>query len=287
MKPFLGIDLTTDKKNAQPNGDVFLTAKPSLSLTETLQRYTESVEEIIEESKLPLPIRVIHWICGATGAIIITSIIRALFGEDSISLSQAYKNASWLFWLGGACLIIWGMLKVLSIRKEKEILETDENSETIENHNKTCEVIFSELGVDSSAKDVDILSFFYKVKNNKIKIYEKGMQTTPYLSTVFRVFTDSDNLIFVNLEGTYTFPLSSIKAIKTVKKSITIDKWNKDEPYDGSTYKKYKLTETMWDSIVCKNYHIIEIEYEDELWGIYIPSYELPIFEELTGLTAE
>ena len=36
MKPFLGIDLTQNKKNSEINGEEFLAAKPSPALAQTL-----------------------------------------------------------------------------------------------------------------------------------------------------------------------------------------------------------------------------------------------------------
>ena len=49
MKPFLGIDLTTNKKNEQMNGEEFVIAKPALSLTQSLESSFENVEETIEK----------------------------------------------------------------------------------------------------------------------------------------------------------------------------------------------------------------------------------------------
>ncbi len=51
MKPFLGIDLTTDKKNEQMNGEEFVIAKPALSLTQSLESSSENVEETIEKKQ--------------------------------------------------------------------------------------------------------------------------------------------------------------------------------------------------------------------------------------------
>lgn len=110
MKPFLGIDLTTNKKNEQMNGEEFIVARPNFSLTQSLESSSENVDETIKKSKLPLPIRIGHWICGAVGTLIAIGIIKALGGEDGVSLSEAYQNASWLFWLGGACLAAWVFL---------------------------------------------------------------------------------------------------------------------------------------------------------------------------------
>ena len=284
MKIFLGIDLTQNKKNEQTYSEEFLVQKPSSALTQSLERSSEKAIATIVDSKLPLPIRMIQWICGFSGALIVSGILKAMTGEDGVSLSQVYQNASWLFWLAGACLVIWALLTFFSMHKEKEVLETDESKLTFEHLDNTCEAIFSELNVPSDAPEVDILSFFYKIKNDKVKVCEKGMQIAPYTSTPFRVFKDSENLYFANLEGKYAFPLASIKSIKTIKKSICIDEWNKEEPYNKGIYKQYKLSETNMGSILCKYYHIIEIEHNGELWAIYIPCYELPVFEQLTGL---
>lgn len=287
MKPFLGIDLTANKKNEQMNGEEFVVAKPDLSLTQSLESSSENVEETIEKSKLPLPIRIGHWLCGAVAVFVGIGIIKALIGEDGITLSQAYQNASWLFWLGGICLVVWALLKLFSLKKEKNVLETEESSQAFNNLDKTCEAILSDLKVPQDSKEIDILSFYYKVKNDEIKVYEKAMQIAPYINPVFNIFTDSQNLYLANLEVKYAIPLSKIKAIKSIKKTIRIMEWNKDDEYDEGIYKQYKLSEDNYGCIICKSYHILEFEHDNDLWGIYIPCYELPIIEELTGLKAD
>ncbi len=287
MKPFLGIDLTTNQKNEQMNGEEFVVAKPNLSLTRSLESTSENVDETIEKSKLPLPIRIGHWTCGTVGALVAIGIIKALGGEDGVTLSEAYQHASWLFWLGGACLVVWALLKLVSMRKEKNVLETEESSQAFNNLDKTCEAILADLKVPQDSREIDILSFFYKVKNDNIKVCEKGLQIAPYINPIFHIFTDSENLYLANLEGKYAIPLSQIKAIKSIKKTIRITEWNKDEAFNKGIYKQYKLSEDNFSCIICKGYHILEFEHENELWGIYFPCYELPVIEELTGLKAD
>jgi len=287
MKPFLGIDLTTNKKNEQMNGEEFVIAKPALSLTQLLESSSENVGETIEKSKLPLPIRIGHWICGAVGALVAIVILKALGRADGVSLSEAYTNASWLFWLGGACLVAWLLLKLISVRKEKNVLGMEESSQVFNNFDKTCEAILSDLKVPQDSKEIDILSFFYKVKGDNIKVCEKGLQTAPYINPIFHIFTDSENLYLANLEAKYAIPLSKIKAIKSVKKTIRIIEWNKDEAFNKGIYKQYKLSEDNYGCIICRSYHILELEHNNDLWGIYIPCYELPVMEEITGLKAD
>ena len=118
MKPFLGIDLTTDKKNEQFNGTEFLVMKPSSAMAQSFEQSFKKAEETVERSKLPLPLRITQLICGGLGAISAAGIIRGL---GTVSLNQAYKNAPWVFWLGGICLLIWGILKIISTLKEKAL----------------------------------------------------------------------------------------------------------------------------------------------------------------------
>ena len=286
MKPFLGIDLTTNKKNEQMNGEEFVIAKPALSLTQSLESSSENVEETIEKSKLPLPIRIGHWICGAVGALVAFSILKALSGEDSVTLAEAYQNASWLFWLGGACLVAWAVLKLISVRKEKNVLETEESSQVFNHLDKTCDAILADLKVPQDSKEIDILSFFYKLKGEEIKVCEKGLQIAPYINPIFHIFADTENLFLANLDGKYAIPLSAIKGIKSIKKTIHIMGWNKDEEFNKEMYKQYKLSEDNYGCIICKSYHILEFEHNNDLWGIYFPCYELPVIEEITGLKA-
>ena len=161
MKPFLGIDLTTDKKNEQFNGTEFLVMKPSSAMAQSFEQPSKKAEETIERSKLPLPLRITQLICGGLGAISAVGIIRGL---GTVSLNQAYKNAPWVFWFGGVCLFIWGILKIISTLKEKAVLGTEESSHTLTNLEKTCAAVYSEMSVPTDAKEVDILSFLYKEK---------------------------------------------------------------------------------------------------------------------------
>ena len=287
MKPFLGVDLTTDKKNEQPNGDIFIVQKPSLALTESLESCSENVEQAIEKSKLPLPVRIVQWVCGAVAVLIASGIASALVDEDAVSLSQAYQNASWLFWLGGACLVLWAFLFVIGLKKQHHVLGTDESELAFDNFDRSCDTILAQLNVPADSKEIDVLSFFYKTKGDDIKVCEKGMQIAPYLNPIFHAFSDSENLYLANLEAKYAIPLSAIKAIRSVKKTIRIEEWNKDEAYNKGIYKPYKLSEDDYGCIHCKTYHIVEFEHDNESWGIYIPCYELPVIEALTGLAAE
>ncbi len=286
MKPFLGIDWTKDKKNTKINGNEFLVAALSEDTAEDYENYSSEFEKTMKNSKLPMGLRVGQMICGTMAAIVFVGILRALGGEDGLTLAQAYESAAWVFWIGGACLAAWGILKYLSVRKEKTVMEDAKEANVFSNFDKTCEAAFSELSVPDDAKEVDVLSFFYKVKENDIKLCQMAMQTCQYFNFAFKAFSDEENLYLVNLDGKYAFPLSSLVAIRTVKVGITMSNWNKDTYFKEGIYKQYKIFCDGYERIHCKNYHILEVMHEGKLWGIYFPSYELPAFEALTGLKA-
>lgn len=282
MKPFLGIDLTADKKNEQINGSEFLVQKTSAPLADSLETSTEKAEATIERSKLPLPIRIIGGICGIAALLVAAGIVKA-----GVSLTEGYQNAPWFYWAAGICAVVWLSLWLWGRKKSKTVLETEESNQTLSNLEGTADAVYTELGVPADAKDVDVLFFFYKIKNGQIKVHEKAMQLSQYFNPEFKIFSDADHLYLANLEGKYAIPRTSMTGIRTVKKHIRILQWNKEENLSKGNYKQYKLTEDQYGCVHCQCYHILEFNAHDETYGIYIPCYELPVFEELTGLNAQ
>ena len=282
MKPFLGIDLTTDKKNEQLNGDEFLIARTSAALTQSLENASEKAEMVVEKANLPLVLRVVRWICGIAALILVAGILKS-----KVSFAEGYQNAPWLFWAAGICAVVWGVLTLVSKRKENTVLTEEVTTQMLSHVEAAADAVFTELAVPTDAKEVDVLSFLYKMKDGDIKVCEKPMQMFQYLNPVFRAYTDSENLYLADMEGKYAFPLSSLVSLKTVEKHIRLSSWNKEADMKSSIYKPYKLSSDNYGSIHCKCYHILEVDRQGQRYGIYIPSYELPVFEELTGLKAE
>ena len=284
MKPFIGIDLTEDKKNEQSNGDEFLVQKPSGSLTEAFEKTAETAVESTKKAGPSLILRILFGISGLGAVIFIRGIAGAL---EDVTFAEAYRNAAWTFWVCGICAATFVILLVMQGRKEKKVLESEEYENDLSHLDKAVKAVEAELGVPAEAKETDILGFFYKMKDGEPKPVEKWSQTSIFVSAIFSAYADGENLYLSNMDGKYAFPLSSLKAIRTVKKRTAVGDWNKDDPMDSPEYKPYKLTEDGHGNTVCRQYHILELERDGEAWGIWYPSYENPTFEELTGLKAE
>ena len=277
MKPFLGIDLTENQNNEQMNGTEFLVQIPSDALRQALSVSSEKAEITITRSRLPLPFRVVQYLCGFAALLIGGAILNA-----EVSFAEGYRNAAWLYWTAGICAVTWGILWFLSKHKAKAVLETEASNQTFSHLEGVTQAIYQELGVPDNAKTVDVLFFFYRYKNGECKLVEKTI-AAQYFNPEFKLFVDANNLYLANLEGKYAFPLSSIRQLHTVKKHIRIAAWNKEEAYNKGIYKQYKLTTDNYGCIHCKQYHILEVEHRGESFGIYIPCYELPAFEECRG----
>lgn len=285
MKPLLGIDITQNKKNDRFDGDAFIVARPSAGLADTLDKTSDAVIEKARKSKLPMGFLAVRWICGLFALIVAMATVRSL--ADGVGLAQAYRNAGWVFWVGGGCLIVWLILTIVGHRRRKAVLGSDETERIVSELDRTSEEIFAELDVPSYAPVVDILSFTYKIKDGRPKVARRGTELTPYNNFEYKIFGDHDYLYLASLEEKYAFRRSSLRAIHTVKKKITLPNWNKEKRHDDEIYKPFKLVEDNMGMIYVNPYHILELEENGELWGIYFPSYELPGFEALTGLRAE
>ncbi len=277
MKPFLSIDLTTNKKNEQQNGNEFIVKQPSATLTHSFETSMEKANETFEKSKLPLGFRIIYYLCYFTAAIMAVGILRS-----DVPIEEAYKNASWLFWCCGICAVIGFILWRFMAYKSKKVLEADENKQVFDNLDSIADTIYKDLGVPENAKAVDILSFYYVNNGDKIKIKTKGVQSYQFLNTEFKMFFDNQNIYLANLECLYAFPINNITSINTIKKSARLSCWNKEEDYKKGVYKNYKLVSDEYGCIHCKCYHILEIAHNNETFGIYFPSYELPSFTQAT-----
>ena len=284
MKPIFGIDITLTKKNEIVNGDEFIIKTISKQKMEEFEAKQEDLEKTVEESKLPLWIRIVKSVCGFWGALMLIATIKAL-GE--VNLVQAFQNAPILLVSGIACGLVWVVLHFWSKNKEARILKEQNAEQQVSKIDMDIGAMYDELGVGRNASSVDVLSFRYKVKNGEIVATSVGFQITPYVNFDLKIYVTDDCLCLANVESVYAFKRSELKTIKTVNKRISIPTWNKEEEPTAGAFKQYKLAVNNIGNIFFKPYHILEVEHNGETFGIYFPPYELATFEKLTGLKAE
>lgn len=283
MKPIFGIDITLTKKNEVVNGNEFIIKTVSKQKMDKFDAKQENLKKTVEQSKLPLWIRIVQSLCCFWGVIVFAGTMNAL---GDVTLTQAFQNAPVLLVSGIACGVIWGVLHFWAKSKEKRMLTEQDAEHQVAKIDIDINAMYDELGVPHNAYYVDVLSFRYKVKNDKITATAVGFQTTPYINFDLRMYITDDHLYLANIENLYAFKLSDLKTIKTVNKRISIPTWNKQEEPTKGEFKQYKLAVNNLGDIFFKPYYILEGEHNGETFGIYFPPYELATFEKLTGLSA-
>ena len=280
VKPIFGFDLTESKKSNKTNSELFTVKKLKEDTSRNLDEKSESLEESVEKSGLPLPLTIVKYVGIWLGLLVLSSML----GVDG-GPAQAFRNAPVLVTAGIVGLVLGLVLVVVSKIKEKKVLKEEQAYEKLDELLAMSDSAYAELGVPSTAYDVDLLVFNYTFKDGRMRMHTPMMATSPFVNPRVKLYLEEFNLCITDVGNVHKFPLESLKAIKRIKKNAIIPSWNKDEPYNKGYYKQFKLGASSY-GIHCKPYYVLEIERDGEIYGLYFPSYELPHFEQLTRLTA-
>ncbi len=284
MKPFLGIDVTFNPDNEQKNDREFIAVETPAYLLETLDNATDRMSAAVKKSKLPHWLGIIHWLSGALGSIFGVSFILAAFRGN---VTKGFNTAPWVYYIGIGCIILWVILTIISTKRENKVLKAPESTKAKEDALSTFDAILDYLGVPKDAEEIDILSHKYCIdpESDTPKIFTTPLQSTNFLNLSFRIFKDSDTLYLANPHGKYAFPLKSLRTIRTIYEEATIPHWQKNDAMDSDKYKMYSITYNKnLDTFHTSPYHILELELNGEIWGIYFPCYEIKTIENLTEL---
>lgn len=280
MNPVFGIDVTRDKHNKRLTGRGFITQTVSKQTSDQYDAKQEKLEQTVEKSKLPRWLRIVKYLLGLYAGMVFVATVRA-------GLEQALQNAPVLVISGAVSGVVWGALHIISKQKESKVLKEDNADQQVKEINQGVEDIYKELNVPREALTVDVLTFKYKEKGEKIVPYASGLQTTAYINFEVRLYATSDAIHIADRESVYSFAKNELRAITTVNKRISVPSWNKDcDPRKGE-FKPYKMTVSNMGDVFFKPYHILEIEHDGQSFGIYFPCYERAAFEVTTGLRAE
>lgn len=281
MKPFYGIDRTTVKKNTLHEGDCFIAASVSSMAGGALEKAALESAAADNKAKLPLPLGCLQQGSGILALLMLGGLFRAM---GTVGIQQAYANAPWVFWTLGVCAAVWLVLSVAGSAIRKKATATEEFGIAEKRLESAIDAAFRELGVPQNAKDVDVVCLRHKWKDGKLKIHTQGMETTAYSSEPFKVFVREGKLCLANLEHRYEIGLNELRCLRSVKKPIISEGWNKPEAPNEGFYKPYKLTVDNYQRIHMRSYGLLELEHEGEGWAIWLPPYELNYISALTGL---
>ena len=278
MKLFLSSNITDNRANDELGGNEFIIETVSSESTENLMKASEKAENIILKAGLPKWLVAIEWLAFLVGISLVGGLMDALSGEESVTLAHAYNKAPLLFWIAAACLVTWLVIFIYGYKKKAEVMRSEEIKNAEENVGTVLDMIKEELDIPENAVKVDILSCSYRIKNGDIKIKDDL-----FINFEFSLYTEGGRLVLADTESKYAIDLDKFTAITPVDGTVYLASWNKEEPIKSEKYREYRLREDKIGLVVTKRYYIVEFTSDDELYGICIPNYELPVIESLIG----
>jgi len=281
MRPFWGIDITRNKKNDHMDGDPLIVASASATSEKQFVETYVQAASLEKKAQLPFWLQIVQWVCTILATISVLGILRA-----DVSIEQAYQNAPAIFWAGGICAVIAGVLHFVSKKKHNTVVGSVEHVAVESKIDVLADEAIAELGVPEHAVNVDVLACKYKNKDGKIKFYSVSpMQMSVCHNQISAMFVENDTLYIANLSHKYAIPLSEITCIRRVKKRIPFLGWNKDVPFNKAPYKEYKYASNQYGDLFSKTYYILEFRHMGEAWGVYFLPHELSVISSLTGIT--
>ena len=187
MKPFLGIDLTTNSKNEQTIGNEFLIKKTPTELTQKIQMQANKMDTTMHKSHISSVLQFFQYGSIAFFFITISATLRS-----ELSFAEKYHNSPWLYWSATICGIIGFTLSILDKRKRNQSLPSSERL-LIEFRNNIND-IYKFLSIPDSAEEIDILSFTYTTKNGKVKLVKNTLPVYQFSNCIFKIYSDTNNL---------------------------------------------------------------------------------------------
>ena len=207
-------------------------------------------------------------------------LLKGILDSDA-TIAEAYKQAPYLFYICGVCLLIGlGLFAYIAIRKHKLKQDPNFNSQ-LEVINQLTDEATLELKVPDTAVFVDILCL--KVKENDYGV-EKEIWSNSYLNVPFHVFEENGKICFADCYSVFAIPRECFKsmAMKKIRKSIP--HWNKEEGVKSEKYKPYKLRKDNQGGYIIRCLYKVLLEIDGEQFEIFIPDYDIELFRTIVPI---
>ena len=274
MKNAFSINVTTNENGA----DKFKVKKLSEELTRRKEQSENTITDITRAASIPRWLEWVAIILGGFGLIVFASLLEAL---TDVGFATAYKNAGWLFYAGGASLIVALIIFILRTYKKRTTLNSPAVRDTLSESERLVYRCYEDLGVPYDADDVDIFAEGFKTKNGKTKRAGMFFQ---YLNVACKIYRDGDNLYIADTDGVYAFPIVNFTGIVAVKKNATFNCWTKQQPFNKPPYKQYKVRHNNYGMFFVKPYYSVRFTALNEEYEIVIPSYEMDTLQKYVTL---
>ena len=244
----------------------------------------DELQKLAKSAQLPLWLRIIGYICGLAGIILLGGVLRAI-GENvgDEKFGQMWdrfvsNGAIIMIVVGVICLAVAIGLLVWGRVRNKKVLASPEYQAVISDNESANNGSYAELGVPEGADSIDILCFPYKL-NRKGK-EKNGCQFAQYVPINYKVFKQDDSLYFADVNDLMQIPLSAVKDANYIPKRVAFYGWTKDDNFNSPKYKPYKIRANNVGALFMKGYISVSLLLDGEENEIIIPLYEQDVIEK-------
>ena len=283
MKELFGVDVTENKKNDFPDGVSYETRKISSALSARIDALTEKSDDVEDAASLPNALKWVQYACGVAAGFVIAGILR---NTGKLSLKEMYGNAAWLFWIGGACALVFLTLLVMGAVRRRNTEDSAEYEDLTASADSLEREMLLELGVPEDAASIDGLAYQYKTRDGENKIVEQLVGH--YIETPCYAFCEKGCFCLCDSAARFDIPLGDIHGIYIENKKRYMTGWSKDkgfyeEPYKEFCYKNADNLDRIWLRSTC----LMEFALGGEEFRFRFPTYELETVERLCGIKGE
>lgn len=265
MKNLFSFNVKTEE---QPYNN-YIVKKTDSSVTDKQTETLKKVNEFQKKYSLPVYFKVIMYICGFAAVIIFFSVIRAC--AEGTPVSKAYRNAPYLFYIGGAglliFLILFGISRFLVIKGQKDP-ELQIIAQQVEN---TVVSSFEDLGVPDGAAEISVI--IYAFKTNKKGKEKPASPFMKYSAHEMKLYADTETLYLADIYSVTAIPFSDIRQIVENRKRVQIPEWTKDEKPNSPKYKPYKVRAFQYGFTV--GTYSMQISFDGDEREVVFPNYEI------------
>ncbi len=270
MKNVFGINVANGY-DSPFDGQVFHSDSAVNALGDIYEKYIKIMNDVEKKTSLSLVMKTVKYF-----SFTLASAIYVLDGRTPKAYTPILSGIMVLSYFTFFFLIIleW---KKKRYKKSEEYNRSKRYMRKVDDYTKTL------LKIPESAKVIDILILYYKIKNGKMKIVDIGV--TSYQNYEVSIYADKNNFYIANFCQKWAIPLHCITGIKKINKRICISSWNKEVPYDKGKYKKYKMKmDYTKGQILCKPYYALCIKWRGENYEMFIPSYDFDVLAAVIGI---
>lgn len=275
MKYLFGRNITKESKSDVPDGQQYLIADLPEALADKLAQAEYAEERAERRSKLPMVFSVIKYICLFIGFTFGAGILRG-----SVSLAQGYRNAPYLYWITGVCLIVGGLLWLIGRSREKHLDERAPVRAARRAQREAERGADAYLSVPEHTKTADVLLVEYFIREG-----EPVCKGPAWLSAM-RLYCQDNTLCLTDGTTVFAIEKDKLSALRLVERNTAILGWNKEDNPAQNRFQKAGLYLKKQTPAGLRFYCALEWIDDSEVWQLLFPAYELSKITSLTGLKA-